>query len=251
MTRTREWYPEIASTQDRALALARTGAEEGTRVVAGRQGTGRGRHGHSWASPEGGLYVSIVLRALPGPEGRATLFPIGLSAELAAELGRTCSVPLRVRWPNDLLAVTGSSPVQKLGGVLVDEVASPTLGRAWVAGIGINVTTDRDSLPPELRARTAVLSELGPSPPVLEEVEDRVVRATLRTAATLRNEEGRRGLRDLARSLFWGVGRPARVDGRPAGTIVGLGEDGELWVVDQGDRRAFWTGVLEVEEPPF
>ena len=245
MTGTREWYPEIRSTQDRAVALARAGAEEGPRVVAGRQKAGRGRHGHAWASPEGGLYLSIVLRA---PEGSATLFPIALSAVLASELGRDSSVPLRVRWPNDLLAVAESLPVRKLGGVLVDEVASPMLRRAWVAGIGINVTTDRAALPLEVRARTAVLVELCRSPPVLDTVEDLVVRATLRTAATLRSAGGNRGLRDLARRLFWGVGRAAVIDGQSVGTIVGLGEDGELWVEAGGARKAFWTGVLEVGE---
>lgn len=243
----REWYPELPSTQDRAVALAREGAEEGTRVVAGRQRAGRGRHGHSWESPDGGLYLSIVLGA---SEGRTTLFPIALSAALASELGENSSVPLRVRWPNDLLAVSEAYPPQKLGGILADEVPSPRLGRAWVAGIGINVTTPRAALSAELRPRVATLSELGFPHPNLEAIEGRVVRAALRTASLLRSPDGVAELRGLARRLLWGSGRTATIDGRPVGTIDGLGESGELWVEDRGTRRAFWSGILEVGDAP-
>lgn len=243
----REEYPDLPSTQDRAVALARGGAEEGTRVVARRQRAGRGRSGRSWTSPEGGLYLSIVLAA---PEEHRTLFPIALGALLASDLGRISSVPLRVRWPNDLLAVPASSSPQKLGGVLVDEVASPRLGRALVAGIGINVRTDRGAFPPEVRARAAVLSELCVLPPTIDEIEARAARAALRTAESFRVPGGIAELRSLARRLLWGVGRAASLDGRPVGTITGIGEGGELWVEYRGRASAFWTGTLEVEGSP-
>lgn len=229
------------------MALAREGAEEGTRVVALRQRSGRGRHGHSWESPEGGLYLSIVLAT---PSGRTTLFPIALSAALASELAPSTPVPLKVRWPNDLLAVPASAPAQKLGGVLADEVPSPRLGRAVVAGIGINVTTSRAELPPDVGPRAAVLSELTGTPRTLDEVEAQVVRAALRTATTLRSGEGTEEMLALARRYFWDVGRPARIDGRPVGRIVGLGDDGELRVEDHGVPGSFWTGVLEVDDSP-
>ena len=244
MAAVREWYPEIASTQDRAVALARGGAEEGTRVVAARQRSGRGRYGHSWASPEGGLYLSIVLAA---PERALTLFPIALSAALASELGQGSTEPLAVRWPNDLLVVRSSAPPQKLGGVLVDHVPSPRYARALVVGIGVNVTTERSALPPKVRSRVAVLSELLSERPVLREIEDRVARGALRTASALRSPGGDAELRELARKLLWGTGRVATIDGRPVGRIAGLGDDGELLVDDRGSRKAIWTGVLEVE----
>lgn len=247
MVGVREWYVELPSTQDRALALARHGAEEGTRVVALRQRAGRGRYGHGWESPEGGLYLSMVLAA---PEGPTTLFPIALSAAIASEVGRLSSVPLGVRWPNDLLAVKESSPVQKLGGVIVDEVPSPRLRRALVAGIGINVTTGRSAFPPKVRSRIAVLSELGDTTPTVDEVEAMVVHAALGTASALRREGGAAELRELARRYFWGVGRGAILDGRAVGRIAGLGEEGELLVDDHDVRKAFWTGVLEVETVP-
>src|SRR5688572_18349404 len=58
-----EWYPEVDSTNDIALARAEKGAPAFTVIMAGQQHAGRGRRGRSWFSPPGaGLYLSIVLR---------------------------------------------------------------------------------------------------------------------------------------------------------------------------------------------
>ena len=55
------WFDDIGSTNDRALAWAEAGAEEGCMVLADAQSAGRGRLGRSWASPAGaGIYVSVV-----------------------------------------------------------------------------------------------------------------------------------------------------------------------------------------------
>ena len=145
----REWHPEIASTQDRAVALARAGAPAGTRVVAGRQTQGRGRLDHAWASPAGGLYLSLVL---PSPPAHETLLPLALGAHLAREIECRYGVALALKWPNDLLWVEGGAPPRKVAGILVDRVPTPTGTWAAVAGIGINVSPEA-SLPPGLAGR--------------------------------------------------------------------------------------------------
>jgi BirA family transcriptional regulator, biotin operon repressor / biotin---[acetyl-CoA-carboxylase] ligase len=241
----REWHTELPSTQDRAIELARGGALEGTRVVAGRQVGGRGRSHHRWESPPGGLYLSIVLRS---PDEHIGLLPFALGASLAEELGRRYRIPLRVKWPNDILVVSGLPPSRKLAGILLDRVASPNLGVAAIAGIGVNVTTPRALLPRELHGQVAVLSEHSPSPPDLGEVERIVVDTTLRTAASIRTAKGVADLRQACRDLLWGVGRRATIDGRPVGTIVSLGDEGELLVEHRGERMAIRTGDLRVDE---
>ena len=67
----REYYDELPSTQQRAIVLARAGAPEGTHVVAGRQRRGRGRLDHTWSSPDGGLYLSTIVRAPRAPSSTA------------------------------------------------------------------------------------------------------------------------------------------------------------------------------------
>jgi BirA family biotin operon repressor/biotin-[acetyl-CoA-carboxylase] ligase len=116
-----EWPEVIVSTSDRLKALARAGAPEWTAVLADRQTGGRGREGRTWASPIGGLYLSVLLR----PRfARAGLLPLAAGvavAEAAGELG----VRAELKWPNDVMA-SGRT----LAGVL-SEAASGPAGVEW------------------------------------------------------------------------------------------------------------------------
>ncbi len=244
----REWYEELPSTQDRAIELARAGAEEGTFVVARRQRAGRGRADHVWESPVGGLYLSLVVATTD--DANAGLLPLAVGAYLAESLATRFGLPLRVKWPNDLLVVSGRGSPRKLAGILVDRVGSPRLGSAAVVGIGLNVAVDRAALAPELQDRAAVLTELvrpGLDPVYFEPI---VVGAALDAAGAVR-DPGRAGeVRSRCRSWLHGVGMPASLDGRPVGVIVGLAEDGALWVEERGERMAIRAGDLRVEEVP-
>ena len=55
-------YQEIDSTNQEAKKEAIIGAKHGTVILAERQNAGNGRRNHKFASPEGGLYFSIILR---------------------------------------------------------------------------------------------------------------------------------------------------------------------------------------------
>lgn len=241
----REYFDALPSTQDRAVALAKEGAPVGTRVVAGRQSAGRGRLARSWLSPAGGLYLSVIL---PRPAEHPGLVPLAVGAGLAEALNDRYALPVALKWPNDLLVRRADGTMGKLSGVLAEEVGSPTLGRAVVAGIGVNVSLDRGSLPLELRDSVAALDEFVRPPPELGAVEELVVRAAESAAAGLGTAGGAERARGLVRRFLYGVGRPATVDGRPAGTIEALGEDGELWLSTPRDRRAVWAGDVRVEE---
>jgi BirA family biotin operon repressor/biotin-[acetyl-CoA-carboxylase] ligase len=193
----------------------------------------------------GGLYLSIVLAA---PKDHPTLLPLALGARLALALGERYSLSLRVKWPNDVLVTAASFPPRKIAGILVDLVASPKFGAAAVAGIGVNVAADPAIFPEELRQSATSLAGLRTSPPSLDEVEGIVVRSARVAAAALRTPEGVASTRALCRRLLYGVGRRATVDGRPAGRIAALGDEGEL-LLDQGsDRVTIRAGDLRVEE---
>jgi BirA family transcriptional regulator, biotin operon repressor / biotin---[acetyl-CoA-carboxylase] ligase len=243
----REAYDELPSTQDRAIELARAGAAEGTRVVARRQTGGRGRLDHGWVSPAGGLYLSIVLAT---PASSSSLLPLGLGARLLESFRDRYGAPVALKWPNDLLVVSSTGPARKLGGILVDRVASPTLGSAAVAGIGINVAWARAAVPPELAGRVASLGEFVRPPPELAVLESEVSSVALGAARSLSTLDGAESVRRLCRELLYGVGRWASVDGRLRGKIAGLGDDGELWIDAGTDRVAIRAGDLRVEERP-
>ena len=120
------------STNDDARALARSGAPEGTVVLASRQTSGRGRLGRAWESPEGGAYLSFVLRPPVAPAHVASL---ALAVALGVARGlESLGVAPRLKWPNDVLLGEG-----KLAGVLL-EMSAETDRVEWVvAGVGVNV----------------------------------------------------------------------------------------------------------------
>ena len=239
----REVYEELPSTQDRALELARAGAEEGTIVVARRQGRGRGRLDRTWQSPDGGLYCSVVLRR---PSQHAGLLPLTIGARLASAFRDRWAVPTVLKWPNDLLVRDGAGSVRKLCGILTDEVVSASLGRAIVAGVGVNVRLNRACLPLELAHEVASLDEFVDPPPTLAEVETTVHEAAVGAREWLSEAGGAHRARTLLASLLYGVGRAATVDGQPTGVIESIGEEGELWLSTADDRVAIWAGDVRV-----
>lgn len=138
-------HASLASTNDEAAELARGGCPEGVVVVADAQTAGRGRHGHTWASPPGGLYASIVLRPSLAP---ASLQILGLAAAVAAceAVEELCGIRLDIKWPNDLLC-NG----KKVGGVIVEAVLQACKPQFAVVGLGLNANTPLDALPLDLR----------------------------------------------------------------------------------------------------
>ncbi|MGN0076402.1 MAG: biotin--[acetyl-CoA-carboxylase] ligase [Parafannyhessea sp.] len=146
------------STNDEARDRALAGAPHGAAVAAHRQTLGRGRRGHVWVSPPGGLYLSIVLRPdvpargdagekdgpLADDRGLGLLRALPVASGLGAldacrALGATAP---HLKWPNDLVICNSVDRVRKLGGILVELSASSAGGFA-VCGIGVNLTRPR------------------------------------------------------------------------------------------------------------
>jgi BirA family transcriptional regulator, biotin operon repressor / biotin---[acetyl-CoA-carboxylase] ligase len=240
----REFREELPSTQAEAIRRARNGAPEGTRIVARRQSEGRGRDGHRWASPEGNLHFSLILRA---PAEHRTLLPLAIGARLRSALERQYQARSVLKWPNDLL-VLGKGPPRKLAGILVDAVPSPTLGTAAVVGIGVNVGARAEEYPAELRPRVVSLAELSRSKPPLGEVEELTAAAVESAARDLAGPVGATGILAECRAALYAVGRRATVDSTFSGVIRALGEEGELWLDTPTGPVAVRSGDLVVEE---
>lgn len=151
-------YDSLESTNDEAKVLAMKGAVHGTVIVATSQSGGRGRRDHSFFSPEGGLYLSIILR----PES----LPFTDSNKLTELVGRAVSDSIHeltgissyVEGINDLY-VDG----KKICGILLEAGSEFDSGiLQWiVAGIGINFDSDISSFPKEIRDRAASLFAPG------------------------------------------------------------------------------------------
>ncbi|WP_343621106.1 biotin--[acetyl-CoA-carboxylase] ligase [Acinetobacter proteolyticus] len=127
-------YPEVVllkttttSTNDDMREIAQKGMTTGL-VCSARQTQGRGQHQRQWASPEGNIYLSILIQSNTALDGR-------LALEVALNILQMPSLhglTLQVKWPNDLY-----SPQGKWGGILVE----PLSPHQAIVGVGINLNT--------------------------------------------------------------------------------------------------------------
>jgi BirA family biotin operon repressor/biotin-[acetyl-CoA-carboxylase] ligase len=136
------YYPELDSTMDRAMDLARSGCPPFTVVVADRQLKGRGRMQRQWQSETGGLYFTVVLRPLMSPTA-CQVINLAAALDLVETLARLCQVQANVKWPNDVLVGE-----RKIAGILSQMEAEADRVAFMNIGIGLNVNNQ-----PELTGR--------------------------------------------------------------------------------------------------
>ena len=147
-----EYHETIDSTNRRARELAETGAEDVV-VLADEQSGGRGRLDREWASPSGGIWLSVLLR--PGvPPTRAPAFTLA-AAVATARAVRGAGVDASIKWPNDVLVGD-----RKLAGILTEMEGEADRVSWLIVGIGINANVDASELPGD-RPATTLREEVG------------------------------------------------------------------------------------------
>ena len=156
-------HDQLPSTNKEAMTLAQNGAPHGTVVIAECQSAGRGRQGRTWFSPPGvNLYCSVLIR---GYGTRLALsewlswVPLVSALAVAESVFQTTSIPLSLKWPNDLLLNT-----RKVGGILCESLLTTNPHPAIVIGIGLNVNVTQTSLPDELQSIATSLTEATQAP---------------------------------------------------------------------------------------
>lgn len=222
------------STNTKLREMALSGAAEGVTLIAQRQTGGRGRRGRVFHSPEGGLYLSTLLR----PEKAIAPGLITCLAAVAASraVESLCDLMIDIKWVNDLY-LNG----RKIAGILAEGVLSPT-GEltAVVLGIGINLT---GTLPPELDAIATTLEQEG----VILDRED-VAAAFLNEWEQVYAAPVEEGMQEyIKRSLV--IQRPVTVTQGshtyPA-TAVGITPEGHLVVRTADGERELTSGEVSV-----
>lgn len=147
-------FQSVSSTNKIAFALAGKGALHGEVVLAESQTAGRGRLGKNWKSPSGkGLYFSLIVRPDIRIEDYPTLtMTTGLAVALALE--KHCGLKILLKWPNDIMVLG-----QKCAGILCEASFTNSLPSAHFAviGVGLNVNTEPEDFPFELRNKATSL----------------------------------------------------------------------------------------------
>ena len=149
-------FDEVSSTNIKAKELAQNDEEEGTIVIARIQKKGRGRFDRLWESPDGGLYLSIILRPNCSPD-KATLLPLIASLVVCKTINSHYHLSAKIKWPNDV-RVNG----KKVAGILLESEVDGNQLHYVVLGIGVNLNIDVSLFPKELKNNaTSILHELN------------------------------------------------------------------------------------------
>ncbi len=124
-----------ASTNEDVKKAAQSGEAEGFVIKAKSQKAGRGRRGSVWESPEGNLYVSVLLRPKVNA-AQAALY--GFATALAVQDALHKAAPglaTKLKWPNDVLVHH-----KKICGILLETSGEKNGALDWlVIGAGVNV----------------------------------------------------------------------------------------------------------------
>lgn len=142
----------VDSTNNLAKEFAERGEGEGTVVISEEQSSGKGRLERTWTSPQGGIWLSIILRpkVLPSEASRFTLLAAVSVAKAIERLG----IEPDIKWPNDIL-IDG----KKVCGILLELSAQPDKVDYLVVGFGINANVKKSKLPRDSRTRATTLAE--------------------------------------------------------------------------------------------
>jgi BirA family biotin operon repressor/biotin-[acetyl-CoA-carboxylase] ligase len=136
-----EYHDSIDSTNRRARELAADGREQAV-VVADEQTGGRGRLGRAWASPSGGVWLSLLVRP-DVPAAHAPVYTL-VAAVATTRAVREAGVEATIKWPNDVLVGE-----RKLAGILTEMEGEADRVGWLVVGIGLNANVDPAEVPAE------------------------------------------------------------------------------------------------------
>lgn len=126
------YFDSLDSTNQYAKTLL-SDAPEGAVILVDEQTAGRARFGKTWFSPEGGLWMSVILYP---PEHSLIAIIAGIAVCKTLHMN---GILTGIKWPNDIM-LNG----KKIGGILTEIV-----DKAVILGIGINLNIRK--FPDELK----------------------------------------------------------------------------------------------------
>lgn len=153
------YYESTPSTTAVGKELCNTSDTEklhGTVIVAEEQTGGVGRQGRAWVSPEGGIWITIILKPTL-PIDHLHMITMAGSIAVARAVRREYGLGALIKWPNDVFIGD-----KKISGLLLELAAEADTVHYCLLGIGIDANVDPATLPPALRELvTSISAELG------------------------------------------------------------------------------------------
>ncbi|MEM4312315.1 MAG: biotin--[acetyl-CoA-carboxylase] ligase [Nitrososphaerales archaeon] len=204
------YFNEVDSTQDLAIELYKEGHREGTVIIAKKQRKGRGRYGKVWYSPEGGLYLSLILE----PKNKENLPLIALIACKAVKkaLEYRFRLKLRIKFPNDLLYKD-----KKLAGFLLESSFKGEELEYCILGIGLNVN---NSIPQEIEKEAISLKQILKKESNIKELTNLIIKEFF--------ELYKKGFEGLIGTELWYGGKAYLLNSLKASEVELVSKEGRI-----------------------
>lgn len=154
-------FDTLDSTNKTAKEMAMEGICHGSLIIARSQTIGKGRGTHSFYSPEGGIYMSVIL----SPDKLPTLEPDVITAytgiTVSDSIESLTGLSPKIKPINDLFI-----DERKVCGILTESGIEFDSGMVqWiVVGIGINFDSDISQFPEDLQSIVGSLFKNGQAP---------------------------------------------------------------------------------------
>lgn len=231
--------PSCSSTNDVLSQLAEQGEEEGVAVLAEEQVAGRGTKGRTWFSPrKQGLYLSVLLR----PPKESALFPLMAGVAVAEAVSEEYSLPLFIRWPNDLMWEE-----KKLGGILCESTFAGSQLSYVIIGIGLNLNQGPQDFPLALK-NGAVSLKMILQREFEPEYVARIIFTSLNRWYNILKVQGEEPiLKTVERLSMFKPGEDivfGASQGEVKGKFLGLDQYGRLVVEQESKTRSFTSGEI-------
>jgi BirA family biotin operon repressor/biotin-[acetyl-CoA-carboxylase] ligase len=241
-------FGDVESTNTVLCHLARSGATEGTVVLAESQQRGRGRLGQEWFSPSGvNLYASALFREPLMPR-KAGLFSFIAGLALADAI-KDLGLHPAIKWPNDVLLDT-----KKVAGSLIECAIRDETVEFLVLGVGVNLNVSAECLHQALGEAAATATSL--SEVIGHEVDRNAFAASylnrLDSWALCYRKTGAAPILEAWRDRDILTGRRVAVRGGDAsyeGRVLGVNDEGQLIVQDSlGGRHVILTEEIRARD---
>lgn len=236
--------PEVGSTNTVMKREYAGGKPEGFTLLALRQSAGRGRLGRSFASPDGGLYMTVLLRPQLELSGLPYL-TIATAVAVCRAIEDTCGFRPGIKWVNDVL-MEG----RKLCGILTEASIVGETGALdyVVVGAGINLRFPAEQAP-DLAGIVGSLSDFCERPPRRAELAAAVLTRLEELYQYLQAGETAPLIAAYRERLCCLGGRILVVEnGRETPAVCDdINEQGHLLVtMEDGERRELQTGEISI-----
>jgi BirA family biotin operon repressor/biotin-[acetyl-CoA-carboxylase] ligase len=226
-------FSETGSTNDEAKRCAAENEGSYALYAADRQTSGRGRRGHSFYSPEGGLYMTLSLPVKGSPESiqRLTCAAAVAVCRAIRELSGLCPA---IKWVNDIY-VDGRKVAGILAELVTDEHNKPI---CVIIGVGVNLTTKE--FPEAFSSRAGSVGDID-ADSLCAMIADQLI--------DLYEDLHNYSIIDEYRALNFCLGKAISYtdsDGLHRAKAISITADGSLLIEENGQEKTLNSGEISV-----